>query len=211
MLVIKILNCLEQWHLIVNTITHKSNVQNYSLVNEDDKLVKSWIVDEKKRSIGDSLHSLQNKKSIKLIENKTADSKNFISNSIVRNSSGVLNHDREQKYERKAILEYNAEVQSKPEAKYIAESHNKTTVSQSKDDFKKMLRNGSIQLSNLNSEEVDETMVLHITFSSSESEDASIECDIIKKEVFQNNNKFIAYKCFDYFYLYVPGSEHGIQ
>lgn len=184
----------------LKTITHKSNAQNHSLVNKDDKIVKSLIVNEKKRSIS-GLSSLRNKKNIKLNENEMTDSKNFTNNSIVRKSSEVLNHEHEQEYKRKSKFEYNAEAQSKPKA----ESHDKTTVSDSKDEFKKIVRNGSMQLSNLDSEKVDETMVLHITFSSSESEDSSSECDTIKKEVFHNNNNFIAFKFFDNFYLYVLG------
>lgn len=196
----------------LKTITHKNNAQNHSLVDKDDKLVKSQIVNEKKRSIS-SLSSMRNKKSIKRNENKTTDSKHFTNNSILRKSSEVLNHEHEQEYKRKPKLEYNTGAQSKPEAECIAESHYKTAVSDSKDDFKKIVRNGSMQLSNLDSEKVDETMVLHITFSSSESEDSSSECDTIKKEVFQNNNKFITFKVFKYFYLYVLGcnTEHEIQ
>lgn len=184
----------------LKTITHKSNAQNHSLVNKDDKLVKSQIVNEKKRSIS-GLSSLRNKKSIKLNENNTTDSKNFINNSHVKKSSEVLNREHEQEYKRKQKLEHNTE--SKVE--FTAESLNKTAVNDSKDDFKKIVRNGSMQLSNLDSEKVDETMVLHITFSSSESDDSSSECDTIKKEVFQKNNKFITFKFFDYFYSYVLG------
>lgn len=58
-----------------------------------------------------------------------------------------------------------------------SESHNKSVI-EKKDEVKKIVKNGSIQLSNLNSEKVDETMVLHITFSSSESDGSTSECEL---------------------------------
>lgn len=189
----------------LKTITHKNNAQNNSLVNNNDKLVKSQIVNEKKRSFNSQPSSLRSKKNIKFNENKTTDSKDFTNNSNVRKSSEVLNDDHKQEYKRKPKLEYNTESHIKPKIEHITEPHSLAAVNDSKEDFKKIVRNGSMQLSNLDSEKVDETMVLHITFSSSESDDSSSECDTIQKEVFKNNIRFITFKFFDCFSFYVLG------
>lgn len=152
----------------LKTITHKSNAQSNLLVNKDNKLVN-----EKKRSLSGQLSTSRYNKITKLNESQTIASKNLITSTDLKKSIEMIKHAQEQEYKRIAKLENKAESQSKP------------SVIDCKDTTKKIVRNGSMQLSNLNSEKFDETMVLRITFSSSESDDSSSEheCDTNKKEV----------------------------
>lgn len=186
----------------LETITRKRNSQNNSLVNKDEERVKSQNVNNKKRCIS-ALSSLPNKKSIKLNKNETTGSKDLSNYSNLRKSSEVSNDDHKQKYICKPKLECNFESQSKSQVQYIAESHSKTAVNDNKDSLNTIFRNGCMQLSNLNSEKIVESMI--VTFSSSESDDLSTECDTIMNDVFPNNNEFIKFKFFDYFYFYVLG------
>lgn len=150
----------------LKTINPKSKTRNSLLVkNKDKHTVKSQSVNGKKRSINDQVNPLRNMKKIKLNANKNSDSKGLTSD-----TTRILKCDLEQKKTCKSNLQHNIESQNKPLAVNV-------------DKVQKIVRNGSIQLSNLNSEKVNETMVLHITFSSSESDDSSNECDTIKKDV----------------------------
>lgn len=182
----------------LKTMNRKRNTQNNSLVNKDEKHVKIQIVNEQKRSI-DDLSSFRNKKIIKLNENRTTDSKDLSNYSYIKKSSGVLKDDHKQEFKHKPKLKCNI----KSQVEYTAESHNKVAINDSKGNFKKTVRNGCMQLSNLDSDKIDETMI--VTLNLSESDDLSSEYDLIMNEVFPNNNEFITLKCFDYFYFYVLG------
>jgi hypothetical protein len=141
----------------LKSITHRNNTQNNRLSLKDDKLVKTQLINDKKRSLPEC--PLGRKKMLISNESKINNSVEHIN----KKNPGVNNFE----LKHKPILEPKAESQSNP-----------ATVN--KGDVKKIVRNGSIQLSNLDSEKFDETMILHITFSSSESDDSSTECDTIK-------------------------------
>ncbi|XP_025421766.1 uncharacterized protein LOC112691642 [Sipha flava] len=148
----------------LKSITHRNNTQNNRLSLKDDKLVKTQLINDKKRSLPEC--PLGRKKMLISNESKINNSVEHIN----KKNPGVNNFE----LKHKPILEPKAESQSNP-----------ATVN--KGDVKKIVRNGSIQLSNLDSEKFDETMILHITFSSSESDDSSTECDTIKNAKLQNN------------------------
>uniref|UniRef100_A0A2S2NCE2 Uncharacterized protein n=1 Tax=Schizaphis graminum TaxID=13262 RepID=A0A2S2NCE2_SCHGA len=157
----------------LKTINNKS-----SLGNKDEKLVKNKLINEKKRSISSQVSPLASKKNIKLTDTKNNNLVNNVTNNTnTGNTTRVSKHHLEQVFKNKHELETNIESQSKSE------------VINNKDDIKKIIRNGSIQLSNLDSEKFNETMILHITFSSSESDDSSNECDVVQNKVLiQKNN-----------------------
>lgn len=143
----------------LKTINTK-NAQIKLLVNKDDKPKQSIEINKKKRNSRTSVS--KSNKIIKLENNL----KNKFVNSSTNNPSI-----------KKDILKYNnsnhkfnnfIKIQPKIESKPFIESN---------DNVKKIVRNGCIQLSNLDSKNVNETMVLRITFSSSESDDSSNECD----------------------------------
>lgn len=140
----------------LKTIAHRNNAQNNKLPKNDDKLMKSPLINEKKRSL--PVSTLGNKKM--LISNGSKDIK-----SVEQTNKEKPSEVNDFGHEHKCKLVPNAESQSK-------------STDVNKDEVKKIVRNGSIQLSNLNSEKFDETMILHITFSSSESDDS--ECDAKK-------------------------------
>lgn len=150
----------------LKTINNKS-----SLNNKDENVVKNKLVNEKKRSISSQVSPLASKKSMKLTDMKNNNLvNNFTYNTSIGNTTRVSKYDSQQECKSKHKLESNIESQSKPEVII-------------KDDMKKIVRNGSIQLSNLDSETFNETMILRITFSSSESDDSSSECDVVKNKV----------------------------
>lgn len=142
----------------LKSITHRSNSQNNQFLNNDDNPENTLLINEKKRSL--QVSSLGNKKI--LISNESKNN-NLVKHTTINKSSGVDHVVQEHKPE----LELDTESQSKP-------------VAVNNDNVKKIVRNGSIQLSNLDSDKFDETMILHITFSSSESDDSSTECDTIE-------------------------------
>lgn len=143
----------------LKTITNKKSNKNYTLVNENDKPVNGGLLNEKKRSNSQVTPS-KSKKSKKLNEKQNI---KYTESEI---SSITFKNVSEHHHKCKSTLELQQSVD---------------TVN--KDDVKKVVRNGSIQLSNLDSEKVDETMVISITFSSSESDDSLSEYDNIKKNV----------------------------
>ncbi|XP_015370147.1 PREDICTED: uncharacterized protein LOC107166121 [Diuraphis noxia] len=144
----------------LKTINNKSSISN-----KDENSVKNNLINEKKRSRSSHVSPLASKKSIKLTDKKNNNLvTDFTSNTSIGNTTRLSKYDPQQEYTSKHKLE-SIESQSKPEVI-------------NKDDVKKVIRNGSIQLSNLDSEKFNETMVLHITFSSSESDDSSNECDV---------------------------------
>lgn len=153
----------------LKTITNKSSTQNSSLLYNDNKLEKSQFLKHKKRSKSSQEPTKKNKKYIKLNET------NFTNNCNIKTSTKILKNDLDEEYFRKPTM---ASHVSSVESQSTSEAANKYEV-------KKIVRNGCMQLSNLDSEKIDETMVLHITFSSSESssDDSSNECDIVKKDV----------------------------
>ncbi|XP_001943011.1 uncharacterized protein LOC100169199 [Acyrthosiphon pisum] len=155
----------------LKTINNKS-----SLGNKDEKLGKHTLINEKKRSISSQVSPLASKKTIKLTDMKNNNlANNFTSNTSIGNTIRVSKNDPQQESKSKHKLESNIESQSNPEVI-------------NKDDTKKVIRNGSIQLSNLDSEKFNETMILRITFSSSESDDSSSECDVVKNKVTQKKD-----------------------
>lgn len=143
----------------LKTITNKKSNKNYTLVNENDKPVNGGILNEKKRSNSQVTPS-KSKKIKKLNEKQNI---KYTESEI---SSITFKNVSEHHHKCKSTLELQQSVD---------------TVN--KDDVKKVVRNGSIQLSNLDSEKVDETMVISITFSSSESDDSLSEYDYTKKNV----------------------------
>jgi len=150
----------------LKTINNKS-----SLGNKDEKLDKNRLINEKKRSLSSQVSPLASKKTIKLTDMKNNNLvNNFTSNTSTGNIIRVSKHDSQQECNSKHKLESNIESQNNPEVV-------------NKDDIKKIVRNGSMQLSNLDSEKFNETMILHITFSSSESDDSSSESDVVKNKV----------------------------
>ncbi|XP_026817080.1 putative uncharacterized protein DDB_G0292292 [Rhopalosiphum maidis] len=151
----------------LKTINNKS-----SQGNKDEKIVNNQLINEKKRSISSQVSPLVNKKNIKLTDMKNNNLVNNVTNNTnTGNITRVSKHHLEQVFKNKHKLETNIESQSKSE------------VINNKDDIKKIIRNGSIQLSNLDSEKFNETMILHITFSSSESDDSSSESDVAQNKV----------------------------
>ncbi|XP_050426627.1 uncharacterized protein LOC126836949 [Adelges cooleyi] len=72
----------------------------------------------------------------------------------------------------------------------VIEDNKEKPVEPNKVEAKKIVKNGSMLLSNLNSEGIDETMVIKITFSSTESDDSSSDTDDskVKESVYFNND-----------------------
>lgn len=151
----------------LKTISHKKNTKNCSLVDKDNKLIKNKLHNGKKRTI--SSKALKVKKKIKPNESKNVHVNNIFVDSK-ETSIEDLKYNPEIKQEVKLKFESNIESQIKP-------------TPDKKEDVKKIIRNGSIQLSNLDSDKYNETMVLRITFSSSESDDSSSDCDSTKPNV----------------------------
>lgn len=153
----------------LKTITNKSSTQNSSLLHKDNKLEKNPFLKQKKRSKNGQESTKKNNKNIKLNEI------HFTNNCNTETSTKILKNDLEEEHFRKPTM---------PNCVSSVESQS-TSEAANKDKVKKIVRNGCMQLSNLDSEKVDETMVLHITFSSSESssDDSSNECDIVKNDV----------------------------
>lgn len=150
----------------LKTINNKS-----SPGNKDEKFGENKLINEKKRSLSSQLSPLASKKTIKLTDMKNINLvNNFTSNTSIGNTIRVSKHDPQLECKSKHKLESNIESQSNPEVI-------------NKNDIKKVVRNGSIQLSNLDSEKFNETLILRITFSSSESDDSSNECDAVKNKV----------------------------
>lgn len=149
----------------LKTINNKS-----SLSNKNENPVQNKLINEKKRSISSHVSPLASIKSIKLTDQKNNNLvTKFTSNTSIGSTSRVLKYNPQQESKSKHKFESNIESKCKPEVI-------------NKDNVKKIIRNGSIQLSNLDSEKFNETMVIHITFSSSESDDSSNECDEVTNE-----------------------------
>lgn len=150
----------------LKTINNKS-----SPGNKDEKFGENKLINEKKRSLSSQLSPLASKKTIKLTDMKNNNLvNNFTSSTSIGNTIRVSKHDPQLECKSKHKHESNIESQSNLEVI-------------NKSDIKKVVRNGSIQLSNLDSEKFNETLVLRITFSSSESDDSSSECDAVKNKV----------------------------
>lgn len=139
--------------LLLRAAALKTINNKSSLGNKDEKLVKNKLINEKKRSLSSQVSPLASKKIIKLTDMKN---NNLVNNFTSNTSTG--NTTRVSK-------------------------HDPQQECKNKDDIQKIIRNGSIQLSNLDSEKFNETMILRITFSSSESDDSSNECDVVKNQV----------------------------
>lgn len=160
----------------LKTINNKSSISN-----KDENPVKSKLINGKKRTISSPLSPLARKKNIKLTEMKNNNLvHNFTRNTSIASTTGVLKHIPQQECKSKQKLESYIKKQSKPEVI-------------KKDETKKIIRNGSIQLSNLDSDKFNETMILRITFSSSESDDSSSECDVIQNKVCKILNSLHTY------------------
>lgn len=139
----------------LKTITTK-NTRIKLLVNKDDKSKQSTEVNKKKRHSRTSVS-----KSNKMIKLENNLKNGFVNSSAIKKD--VLKYSNTN-HECNNFVKPKPKIESKP-------------LIESKDDVKKIVRNGCIQLSNLDSKNVNETMVLRITFSSSESEESSSECD----------------------------------
>lgn len=142
----------------LKTIVHKNNNKSNTLVNNNDKPIKGKLLNEKKRN-NSQVTPTKNKKSKKLNEKQNIKCSGPEICPII--SKSISEHEQK--------------------CKSMLEFHSVDTVN--KDDMKKIVRNGSIQLSNLDSEKIDETMVIRITFSSSESDDSLSDYDTTKKDV----------------------------
>lgn len=142
--------------------THKTSSHNDLLANKNKTTINTKLINEKKRNSQSS--PSRSKKNIKLKHN--------VDNERKRN---LIDHDSNYNELSRDVLptHYEKNVINDSRLKPNKNSY----LVDNKDDAKKIVRNGSIQLSNLDSEKVNETMVLHITFSSSESDDSSSECD----------------------------------
>lgn len=141
----------------LKTITHKSNTQNRLLVNENSDPFQGKDVSGKRSCEASPLRS---KKHVIIQQNMSNEQLcNFTNDPSIESYKKSLEHIKKEQC-----------GQDKPEIK-------SKLVANNNDNTKKIVRNGSIQLSNLDSEKVNETLVLHITFSSSESDDSSSECD----------------------------------
>lgn len=152
--------------LLLRAAALKTISQKGSLINKDDKLVNGQV-NKIKRSKSSQVPTMDKNKYLKL--NDENDNSDSVVKTNSRVSSEVSKYDVGQK--RRHYFEPNAKSQSE-------------LVVTNKDDVKKTIRNGSIQLSNLDSKIFDETLVVRVTFSSSESdENSSNECDTIKKNV----------------------------
>lgn len=157
----------------LKTITNKSNTQNSSSFYKDNELEKGKLLKQKKRSRSRSNHRKSTKKRTKYIKlNESNFTKNY---SNIETSTTIKNDPEREHFREPNILKHESSAESES-----------TSVAANKDEVKKIVRNGCMQLSNLDSEKVDETMVLHITFSSSESssDDSSNESDIVQKYVY---------------------------
>lgn len=152
----------------LKTITPKNSTQNSSsMFNKNSKFKEAQLANEIKKSKRDQVSP-----SRKRVKNKNKNSLDCdINNSKTERPTKYLKTDSNPQCELEPKLLSNVELQCKPE----------TII---KDNVKKVVRNGSILLSNLNSDGIDETMVLHITFSSSESDDSSNESDTNEKQVY---------------------------
>lgn len=109
----------------------------------------------------------------------------------------VNNIDVELQYELKLEHKLNTVPRLEPNAELISESkiepkvkpqpkselHINGDVQFDKPDIKPIIRNGIIRLSNLDSTGICETMILDITFSSSDSEDSASEYDTLDNHV----------------------------
>lgn len=142
----------------LKTITAKNNAQNSLLVSGDGKLFKTKEVSKKRSCEESPLKSKKCGKLEKKINNEQSYS--FTTDSSIESYKESLDNIKK---EHIGGL-YKSEIEGK-------------LVANDNDGTKKIVRNGSMQLSNLDSEKVNETMVLQITFSSSESDDSSSECD----------------------------------
>lgn len=152
----------------LKTITHNKKIKNNTLINKNDKPIDGMLLNEKKRN-NSQISPLKNKKSKKLNDRQVYISVNT-KNTEPDISTKIVNNIPKQEHKSMPKLEPNSKS-------------NKNDNIFNKDDIKKIVRNGSIQLSNLDSEKVDETMVISITFSSSESDDELCECNTIKEDV----------------------------
>ncbi|VVC41761.1 Hypothetical protein CINCED_3A024020 [Cinara cedri] len=143
----------------LKTIAHKKNTKKRSLIDKDNKLIKNKLLRGRKRTSSKKVLKMKNK--MKSIESKNK----FINNNNNNNTNTKLSIED---------LKYNSEIKKEDQLKFKPKTE--TIIDPTVDineDVKKIVRNGSIQLSNLDSDKYNETMVLHITFSSSESEDSS--------------------------------------
>lgn len=145
----------------LKTIANKKKVG--SLSNKDDKYENRLLRNEKKRSISDQERITKNNKYLKPNKSNKADN----GKSICSKHGNAKNARREKRKCRKQSHDTSVSKSSyKPDA-----------------EITKIVRNGCIQLSNLDSEKVDETMILHITFSSSDDSSSDSKSEIVEKHV----------------------------
>jgi len=157
----------------LKTITNKSKV---SLINNKDiKLEKCLLVNEKKRCLSDQEYVTKNKKSMKLNNCNLSDNANNRKSSETSKNYFIKE-----------------EHCNEPHDMILTESPNKQ-VPVTQEEIIKVVRNGSMQLSNLDSKKVDETMILHITFSSSDDSSSDSSSEIVDKYVCQLMNKLKIY------------------
>lgn len=158
----------------LKTINHKKNTKNGLLVDKNPKLIKNKLPNGKKRT-----HSYNKvskiKKKIKSNEIRNKRVKNNITVNIIEE-----NTQKELLFE---DLKFDPEIKQDNVLKSKSNTESQVIPTADTEDAKKIIRNGSIQLSNLDSDKYNETMVLEITFSSSESEDSSNDCDVTKPNV----------------------------
>lgn len=162
----------------LKTINHKKNTKNGLLVvDKDQKLTKNKLHNGRKRTLSNNKF-LKIKKKIKLNESRNR----YYNNNTTISTVDIIEENTQKELPVEDI-KYNTEIKedivfkSKPKTESQIKS-----IADTKEDLKKIIRNGSIQLSNLDSDKFNETMVLQITFSSSESDDSS-DCDITKPNV----------------------------
>lgn len=142
----------------LKTITNKNNVSPLS--NKGDKYEKCLLSDERKRVM--SNQECASNKYLKPNNSNLADDKK----SIFKN--GNSKNDRREKEQ------FCSDTS-------VAESSNQSAVAVTREEITRVVRNGCIQLSNLDSEKVDETMILHITFSSSDDSSSDSPNEIVEK------------------------------
>lgn len=156
----------------LKTIINKQTIS--PLRNRDEKLQKCLIINEKKRGINDQDILV------------TTNNKHLKSNGF---DFAANNTEDGQFNEPKNIPEKND-----TESNHISvtESPNKQ-VAITQNENAKIVRNGCMQLSNLDSEKVDETMIIRIAFSSSDDSSSDSFSESVQKYVCRITNKLKVY------------------
>lgn len=160
----------------LESVASKINTKNEcpTLFRKDDNLVEAQLVNGTKRSKNDQVSPLGSRKYVKRRKNNNIAISDLKSSrtSVEEKSTGFIRtHSNDFNNERNIKSKF--DLAREPYAKPPLES---TTII--KNGVEKIIRNGSIRLSNLNSDKVVETMILNITFSSSEDDDSSSDSDL---------------------------------